>query len=71
MLTSTFTLFLNIIGLLVFGVLGLWMWGAFRFPASTQAQLEHTFARSKKRFKILMPLAAAACIYGLYKAYFQ
>lgn len=68
MLTSTFTLFLNIVGLIVFGVLGLWMWGVFRFSDTTQAQLEHTFARSKKRFRILMPLAAAACIYGLYKA---
>ena len=68
MLTSTFTLFLNIVGLIVFGVLGLWMWGVFRFSDATQAQMEHTFARSKKRFRILMPLAAAACIYGLYKA---
>lgn len=67
--TATFTLLINMIGLLVFGVLSIWLWGGITFKGNTQTQLEATFARSKKRFRILFPLGAIACAYGIIKAF--
>ena len=51
MTAATFDLFKDIFFLLFFIVGTLWMWGKFKFGASTQLKMEHIFSRSRKRFK--------------------
>lgn len=41
------------------------MWGVWKANADTQARWEALFVRSKKRFRILFPLAAAALAYAI------